>query len=123
MTAHYVWTTSALELGRPSACPRLCTCPESRRLSVSDQYRHAARIANQDVLVRKGLRAMPSRLWRSESKLLGIHWELLMQVPKVADDSQHLVGCCHSCSRECGRLLPDRWHIADKDCSHASPTA
>ncbi len=31
MTAHYGWTTSALEFGRPSACPRLCTCLKSRR--------------------------------------------------------------------------------------------
>jgi hypothetical protein len=74
----------------------------------ADPYGHDVLIDNQDVLVRKSLRAMPSRLRRSESKPLGVHWELLMQVPKAADESQHLVGCCHSCSREFGRLLPDR---------------
>ena len=107
----------AVEQASPDHLPQKQEIIGRRSVAASD------RIVNQDMLVRKGLRAMPSRLRRSESKPLGIHWELLMQVPKVADDSQHLVDCCHSCSRECGRLLPDRWHIADKDCSHASPTA
>jgi hypothetical protein len=44
------------------------------------------RIVNQYVLVRKALRAMPSRLRRSESKPSGVHSELLMEIPKVADD-------------------------------------
>jgi len=50
MTAHYVWTTSALELGRPSACPRLCTCLRSSRASVGDQCPQGTRIVNQDIL-------------------------------------------------------------------------
>jgi len=49
------------------------TCLESRRPSVGDQCRQAARIVNQDVLVRKALRALFSRLRRSESKPLGVH--------------------------------------------------
>jgi hypothetical protein len=98
------------------------TCLRSSESSAGDQCRRTARIVSQDVLVKKGLRAMRSRLRRSQSKPLGVHWELLMQVPRVADDSQHLVDWCHSCSRECARLPPERLHIADKDCSHASPT-
>jgi hypothetical protein len=94
--------------GFEGACARLITCLKSTGSSAGDQCRRTARIVNQDVLVRRGLRAMPSRLRRSESRPPGVHWELLMQVPRVAGDSQRLVDWCHSCSRECARLLPER---------------
>jgi hypothetical protein len=101
-------TTPGLKARNPSDGGTPTPCLKSSGSSDGDQCRRTARIVNQDVLVRKGLRAMPSRLRRSESRPPSVHWELLMQVPKAAGDSQHLVDCCHSCSRECGRLLPDR---------------
>jgi hypothetical protein len=70
--AHDLRTESPGSFRRPSKRAPT-TCLESRRASVGDQGRRAARIVNQDVLVRKALRAMFSRLRRSESKPLGVH--------------------------------------------------
>jgi hypothetical protein len=47
----------------------------------------------------------------------------LCRFRKLQDDPQHLVDCCHSCSEEPGRPVVDCRDIAERDCSHARPTA